>query len=119
MLTQFSRRQIEIRIAQSTFEVVNVEDVIWLTVFAHIKEEFIVAICKVETFIVVTSDYGGKEGEHNENLNNFLDHVLVLIFSLSLFTTSSACGKIYFKYCKVAEFFAQTTRVDSNNKHTS
>lgn len=57
----------KVSIAQSTFEEIHIEIVIWLAIFARIEEEFvIVAICEIKTFVVVTSDYtvvrGGEEG---------------------------------------------------------
>lgn len=54
----------KISIAQSTFEEIHIEIVIWLTIFARIKEEFIViAIRKIETFVVIASDYAVVRGE--------------------------------------------------------
>jgi hypothetical protein len=108
---------VKISIAQSTLEVVSIEIIIGLTIFAHIKEEFVVvAVCKVEALIVVTSDDRVEEGSQNENLNDFfLDHIL-LTFFFTFFKLWQGCAIYFFSQytinieaCKKRKEFPQHT----------
>jgi hypothetical protein len=47
--------QIEIGIAQAALEIINIEEVIWLAIFAIVCKKFVVIIGKIEIFIIVTS----------------------------------------------------------------
>lgn len=81
-LTRLGCYQVEVGIAQATFEVVDIVIIVELTVFPPIEQKFIVIVGVVKVLVVVIStgqrcDDGQKKKCRNENAIRCHGHGLI------------------------------------------